>query len=171
MITPYRLGFVCGIAISVLCTLFLIKWAKKGSLGKCRYDERQKLIRGEGYKYGFFTVLICDLLYSLFYEEIQTFLKTEHIMFLTILIGIAVYASYCIWNDGYYAMNENPRRIMVVFAVIGSMNILLFIRNAIINRKNLLDGGFINLCCGIVSFLLIFVTFLKSFHSQKENGE
>lgn len=166
------LGFGCGILVGLLLVYFLLKWTKKDGTRKCKYDERQELIRGRGFKYGFFTMIICNFLYA----SVDVIMDRRMIdsyagMFICILVGMLVHISYCIWNGGYFALNENPKKVLIAFIAIALLNFGIFAMNLAhgeVMQNGMLTFRVANLFCGIM-FLAIFAILLaKKMHDKGE---
>ena len=51
-------GSLVGFVIGIVLVLIVSKFANKNRKVKTEYDERQKVLRGEGYKYGFYAMAI-----------------------------------------------------------------------------------------------------------------
>ena len=47
------LGILCGLLIGGIVVVIILKLTKEDGSVKCKYDERQQLVRGIGFKYGF----------------------------------------------------------------------------------------------------------------------
>ena len=58
------LGILTGILGGLLITVILLKITKTDGSSRCEFDERQIAARGQAYKYGFFTFLVCDAVYA-----------------------------------------------------------------------------------------------------------
>lgn len=104
----YGLGFVFGVIVfsAIILIPMLIGLTKDRKL-KRKYDERQEAIRGRGFKGAFYTVIILNTLYSFAlvgFEKVP--IEPSAMMVLIVIFGVAVYAWYCILNDGYFALNE-----------------------------------------------------------------
>ena len=159
------IGIGCGIVVGLLVTfILLIVMRTDGSL-KAKYDERQELVRGRGFKYGFFTMMIYYAIYGYLgvaFEEIPI----DHMVgcMLGILIGVMVHACYCIWNEGYFALNENRKRVLIIFAVVAIVNFLIAGRN-MVHGEMVQDGVLtiqsLNLFCGVLLIVIAVVLFLK----------
>lgn len=152
-----------AIAAGIVLTALMLAFTKKGDSTKNQFDERQEIVRGKGFKLGFFTILISNLLFIVMKSlDVVLFSEMEVAMFISIIAGAAVYVCYCIWNDGYFALNENKKSLMIVFCLMGVSNLLLGVGN-IISGDAVVDGAFtfrsINLFCAIL-FMIIFVTLL-----------
>lgn len=156
-------GVYAGVIIGIICVVFLLALTKNGDSAKCKFDERQELVRGRGFKYGFFTLLICNfIVFLLEMSDVPVYAETEVIVVINCLIGISIYVIYCIWNEGYFALNENRKRLMVAFAVIGVANLLVSAVN--IAEGTMIENGkltfrSLNLCCGLL-LIVVFVTLL-----------
>lgn len=99
-----KVAFIIGLAIGLLVVVILVAVTKNGNETKNQFDERQELVRGKGFKYGFFTMMIANVaLLSLYVLIISWFSNMEVAMIASIVVGVSVFASYCIWNDGYFA--------------------------------------------------------------------
>lgn len=171
----YRMGVIIGLLISivffgVLIFVFLKTTKTDGSM-KCKYDERQQLVRGRGFKYAFFTMVIYNFILGfLAFMEIQYGdMGTE--MINGILAGCVVYVVYCVWNDGYFSMNENMPRILVVLGLIGLMNIILGILSIL--QGKIMENGILtirstNLSCGLMILVLFIVVAIKHVRSKNE---
>lgn len=184
----YLLGFICGI----LCGLVLIRFMAwlVSKLGgriqtRCRkdsYDERQLLARGQAYKTAFFTLLFYTLAVSLLDDifGISIFMSFCGI-WIGIALSIMVFAVTCILKDAYMSLYENARGIIMVFSIVGILNIAVGIRT-ILERRPLLENGAVsvewtNLVVGIL-FLVILIVFCgkviynkKQFEEEAEDEE
>lgn len=103
--------------------------------------------------------------------EVALFAEAEVPLFLSIVAGVAVFACYCIWNDGYFSLNENRRSLMIVFAVVGIVNIVLGILH--IQRGEFLVNGrltfnSLNFFCGILAIIIFVALFLKKLKDDRE---
>jgi len=168
----YKYGFVIGIVVAVLLMGVLIAVLRKGVCGNNQYDERQELIRGRAFKYGFFTMMFSNVIF-LFLKmlEIKLFQNGEVLLVLSILLGVMIFASYCIWNDAYFALNDNRKSLMIMLALIGIFNTILGVQNVI--EGNLIEGGSLawrgsNLYCGLMLIEIFVVMFLKHLKDKKE---
>lgn len=170
----YVLGVLCGILVGGIIGIFVRKWTKKDGALKCKFDERQRFVRYKGFQYAFWTLAICNVIYALidiWWEG--KIIDTPMAMFLAIIVSIVLYACYCIWNEGYFALNENRKRVLIAFALIALLNFLVFARAA---RKDgliengVLAGHFINLICGLM-FLIIFAVMLIKWTKDKREAE
>lgn len=174
MSTEYLLGVICGVVIGLILIVLLLRWTKKDGAAKCRYDERQELVRGRGFKYAFFTLITCNGVY-VFADSLpeERMIDSAVGVGVCIIISCVVYACYCIWNEGYFALNENPKRVLVAFILIALLNFGVFARTAItsgIMENGALSASCLNLVCGIM-FLVIFAVLLLKYLQNKREAE
>lgn len=158
-----KCGILCGILLGLLIIYIFLIMTKKDDSIRCNYDERQQEVRGKGFRNGFFTMLGYNIFIALLQMlEIPIPAGIEIIMFTGGLLGICVYAVYCIWNDAYFALNERKNTILILFAVIAVINFGVGIMNIIIGtmfQYGKITFRGLNLLCGLV-FIVIFLTLL-----------
>lgn len=170
----YILGFLVGvIAVVVFCVLFYKLGTQKGE--KKRYDERQQIIRGIGYKYAFFSMMFYFAVMSMITEFVnKTFITISAASIIGICFGVAVYAVYCIMNGGYFAVNEKQRRVMILFGIIAALNVissLEMIHDKEVVKDGVLTGRCANLACTIL-FVVVFIAIaIKSIIDKKEDEQ
>lgn len=168
-----KCGILCGILLGLLIIYIFLVVTKKGDSTKTIYDERQQSVRGKGFKNGFFTMLGYDgLIAILSLLEIPIPADIEVVVITGALVGIGMYAVYCIWNDGYFALNEKRNSILVFFGIVGLMNIALaiihIISDHLLQNGNLTFRG-LNLLCGILVIVIFFTLLIKKIRDGKED--
>lgn len=172
MNSGYMLGVLCGGLVGVILVVVLLRLTKKDGSIKCKYDERQQAVRGRGFKYGFFTLMFYDLVYAWIDEILgRRYFENSVGMIVGIFLGVLVYVSYCIWHEGYFSLNENPKKVLIVFAVIAIMNFAVFAVQ--LNRGNVIENGIltfrcVNLLCGIMFLIVFGVLLIKAICNKKE---
>lgn len=165
-------GVLIGVAIGVLVVIIVLTATKKNDTLRSQFDERQELVRGKGFKYGFFTMMSCNgiaAILTLFPNSVP--MDTPCMIALSLFAGIVVFACYCIWNDGYFSLNENRKSIMIFLVFVGILNLVIGIRN-VLSGDAIQDGRLtfegLNLMCGAV-FIIIFAVFVaKAIRDRKE---
>ena len=168
----FKVAFVIGLAVGLLVVAICVAATKKGDDIKNQFDERQELVRGKGFKYGFFTMMISNAaLLVLKILEIPLFSNMEVALTASIVIGVSVFASYCIWNDGYFALNENRKSLLVLFGFIGLLNLVIGIGN-IFAGVVIENGAFTfrstNLFCSMMFIVVFIMLLLKQIKDGKE---
>ena len=169
------LGVCCGIVVGLIFVILILKLTKTDGSIKCKYDERQMAIRGRGYMYGFFTFMAGNAVYILAdIGGVEFPCELSVGLMLVLLLAIFVMATYCIWNEAYFSLNENRKRLMIAFGIIACVNIALGVMylagdEMIVQGK--LTFRVINLFCGIMMLLLIFVLAAKDWATAKGQEE
>ena len=172
----YYLGFLLGVLlaaiIGVVFIVVMLKYTKTDHSVKCKYDERQQLVRGVGFKYGFFMLLFYNVAASFLVSvERKQHIEYAALMMAGIFVGVFIYAAYCIWNEGYFSLNENPRRVVAVFIFVGILNFGVGIRSylqGLLIEDGILTVHCINILCGILVVMLLLVMAAKHICKGKE---
>ena len=138
MNNTYLLGLFFGIVTAIIA--YLIVWMFFGGkhIKGNEFDERQYLVRGKAYRYGFFGIIFALLPLMIAFEwNVRLPVTPGFAMFLAMLIGIDVYAVYSIMNDAYFGIDANKTKLTVFFAIIILVNALC----GWINLKDVLSQG------------------------------
>ena len=161
-------GFICGLFLA----LVFLAWTKKGDSAECKYDERQLLARGEAFRGGFFTLLIMMAVVMIFeIAKVDLPIDNTALMGICAFSGMSVFIGISIWKHAYYALNENSKNIVIIFALIGTANIGIAIDN-ILSNKVVVDGviqgyGCLNMMCGLLFVVVAVVTGLRAYEDKK----
>ncbi len=164
---------IIGVLVGLLLVVVILAVTKTDDSLKSNFDERQEMVRGKGFKYGFFTVLIFNGVFCILnLFEVSWFAELEVAMFLSAIMGIIVFACYCILKDGYFSLNENRKKLLVCFAGIGIFNMVLGIAN-FLQGYGFANGRFtyrsINLFVGIMSLIVFGTILCKQMKDGKED--
>lgn len=79
------------IALLIIFFILTLKQSKKSN-----YDERQELIRGRGYKYGFLTILSLDAIFLILNGQVKV--SSLLMIMIPLFAGVWVFSMYTIWN-------------------------------------------------------------------------
>lgn len=160
----YFYGVVVGILIVVVIALVLRKYMDKGK-GKPQYDERQLLARGRAFMWAFWSLLgyvvllgIASMVVRAVQENISAFLM------IGVCLSCGVFGIYSVWNDAYVQVGRNPRRYMILTAVIGAMNIVAAFMMTVghISHGEVFPVSVIvNLMLGVLMLAMSLTLFLK----------
>ena len=160
------------IAVITGMVFVALKLMNKDGNATTKYDERQKRVRGEAYKYAFFSVIISNgilMLTNIFGTAIESF--GYNIFFIPIFVGIVVHISICIFKDAYIGLNTNITKFMIFMFLISLLNLGLAAR-AIVMNELIVDGKFqppfLNLMCGSIFIVLGFELLIKMLIDKKE---
>jgi len=161
MSTSYAAGLAFGIVTALIIFALVWKFSKKTMKGK--FDERQELVRGRGYKYASFTLLGLITL-DLLAEGLGAFatlpVTRELALFFIILTGVMVYALYCIKNDSYFGVGTDYRTyraVMWVIVVCNAVSAFSGLRSGAIVVGKLAFGPFSALLF-VLAFAIILIS-------------
>ena len=126
------LGFIIGLMVAAVLLVFIFKFANKDGKVRTEYDERQKAVRGKAYRYAFYTEIFAQVIIScIFMSNIELPIENYVLLFIGIILGCTVLATYCIWNDVYWGLNNNHKRFHIIFIAALILNILPVYFNSI----------------------------------------
>lgn len=167
-------GFIAGLMIAAIALVFIFRYANKDGKVRTEYDERQKALRGKAYKYAFYAEIFAQLvIMMIFMAGVEVPVEDYALVFSAILFGCIVLATYCIWNDVYWGLNNNHRRYLIVFAIATVLNILPLIGN--VRGGTLMENGKIGLpllnILVLIMMAVICVELLVKRAMDKDTGE
>ena len=97
------------------------------------YDERQVLARGRAFMWGFFTLMICLMVYGMLDMLIDRWCDTLTGCIICICAALLVFASICIKQDAFAGIGRNRKRNQTVLLV-------LTLANLFFGARNLMEG-------------------------------
>ena len=152
------MALIVGLFIGLVLVLVVVRFLNKDGKVKTKYDERQHLVRGRGYMYSFWTLVILMVI-KIFLDafEYEIPAKSSVVYFVMICIAIMVHTVYCIFNDGYFGINNTPRGYYIFFLIIGIFNLFIGVMNAKTGRMitdGKLDFPVANFVCGLMFVVL-----------------
>lgn len=165
-------GIVCGVIVGIILVVIVLKITKTNGKIKCEFDERQEAIRGKGFKYAFFTLLIYDAAYGLIDLCLtETYADTLLMLMIGIAVSVVVYAGYAIWHESYFALNESPKKFLVSFTVIAMVNLVLtgiYANEGWLVQNGRLTFYWANLVAGLMFFAIMIILGVKLLVVKKE---
>ena len=123
----YSWGFFLGL-VSVLIivgvTVLVVKYLLKAS--PIKYDERQQLSRGVGYKYALIAYVIYSFINMLYDTSSENSWADPGMQFIVgLLIAITVLVSVWIAKDAWLSLHETPKRTIILIATMGLLNLFM----------------------------------------------
>ena len=111
-------GAVTGIVILIII-IALIGLMKKKERDAVRFDERELMLRTEGYRRSFFVTIIAGAL-ALFVVELKLIpaASATLAMFIALMAGIVTFAVYCIVKDVFSPAREKGLYDLVLCVII-----------------------------------------------------
>lgn len=142
-------GMAVGIVVGLILAVVLVMVGNNNRKIKTEYDERQLRIRGDAYRYAFYTAVIWEaVLLVLAVGEFELPVPAYVLHFAGVIAGITVLTSFCIWKDAYWGLNNNRRRYGIILVAAGLLNAVpLYGRLA--DRESG-DFPYVNLLCCVM---------------------
>ncbi len=169
----YGLGVLAGLVLGILIIVVLLIFTKKNHSLRGKYDERQLIAQGKGYKYAFFTMLIY---FSglVVLDLTETFAVNAILLLPGVLLGVIVYVNYAIFSDAYFALNEAANRCFVIFIIAAAMNLLSGIIQIVddIKLNNPIDEvNLYSIFVGVTVLEVLIVLVIKKVIDRKADRE
>ena len=159
-------GFAVAFLIVVVCKRLFVKKNEKRE-----YDERQKLAIAKGYKFGYFTLVgYCMLagLVDVITGVVWCSLYTNALI--GILLSVGVFGVICIRNDAYLPLRQSPKRYILMFVVLGGINLAIGIAQLLHTGSFVTDGMLTNNVVNpLVGVLLLILAAALGFKTLREN--
>ena len=167
------IGVTAGIIVGLVIAVFIIRYVNRDKKLSTEYDEMQRQIRGEGYKYAFYTVLILEAVLCVLTMGMVLPAEPYVVHFFAIFVGITIQASYCIWKGAYVGQNTNLQRYIILMAVVSVFNLFSAFM-AWRSGELWADGKFqapaVNLLCGLMFAVLGIVGLVKKVSDREEEA-
>ena len=168
-----QFGFILGFAVVLALGIGAIASSNYNNdkKVKTKYDERQRIARGKSFTYGFYAMMIANLLFMFAHLFGLADFLGSYGYFTAIIIGILVEMTYAIFKDAYMGLNTNPRKYMIFMACISGINIIstvIGIANSEMIQDGVLQTPYLNLLCSILFTVLVADLGIKHLLDKKE---
>jgi tellurite resistance protein TehA-like permease len=169
----YKLGFAAGFLAVIITALILRKVLHRQPTV---YDERQKMIRGIAYSYGFFGMMVAIVLY-IFLAGIGVSGAVEPTlaMFIVMITGVMTYAVYSIVHGAYFGINNNRKRWIILDVAVVVINAgcaaLEYMDGGMIRNGVLTLSGNANLICAAAFAAVLAALIVKERRERMENDD
>ena len=170
----HSVGYLFGLVVGVLVGVGIIALLFKLKVMDLTFDERQERARGQAYKYGFWTLLSCLLLYGFSDQIFGRWCDVLVGAMLCIAAALLVFASVCIVKDAYLSLKEKPRAIMTLLTVISALNLAIGVINwksGQVVKDGVLTFAAVNGICGIMMLAILGVYLVNYLLAKREAGE
>ena len=168
-------GFAAGLLIGLIIVVIIFKLANTNHKASTQYDERQQVIRGKGYMYGFYAMMIFEVAMMLLdMSELAVPVEPFILHFGAILVGILVLVSYTIWCGAYWGLNNNRRTYAIVMVIVGLVNaipVISSIREGTFMKAGESSAPVINLLVLIMLVCVGVVTLIRHILDTRAEGE
>ena len=97
---------------------------------KEEYDERQLAVRGRGYAYAYFTVMILSILHVFTKDTLSLPVSNDLISVIILFISGIVLNTYIVFNDAYGSYKRNNyKKHLITYIIIFLLNAYYLIRS------------------------------------------
>ena len=170
----YNFGILAAVLVGALVGLGIIALLFRLKIMDLTFDERQERARGQAYKYGFWTLMTCLLLYG--FSDMVLGRWCDVIVGVMLCAGVALvmFASVCIVKDAYLSLKEKPRAIMTLLTVISALNLAIGVINwksGQVVKDGVLTFAAVNGICGIMMLAILGVYLVNYLLAKREAGE
>ena len=170
----YNFGILAAVLVGALVGLGIIALLFRLKIMDLTFDERQERARGQAYKYGFWTLITCLLLYGFSDMILGRWCDVIAGVMLCVAVAMVMFASVCIVQDAYLSLKEKPRTIMILLTVVGSLNLAIGImnwKNGRVVQDGILTFGAANGICGIMVLVILAVYVVNHLLAKREDAE
>ena len=170
----YNFGLLVGVLVGALVGVGIIALLFKLKVMALTFDERQERARGQAYKYGFWTLITCLLLYGFSDMILGRWCDVITGVMLCVAAAMMVFASVCIVKDAYLSLKEKPRAIMTLLTVISALNLAIGVINwksGQVVKDGVLTFAAVNGICGIMMLAILGVYLVNYLLAKREAGE
>lgn len=169
----YKAGVVAGVLFGVALFFVLVTLSKRRNAGTSEFDERQNITKGIAARKGFATMVALLFVLILFeLLEISIPIEKPVLYFLVVLSGALVVVCYNIWNDAYFALNENKTFIICLLILMAAINGVIGFMN-LIGGSLVVDGVLtsdsLNLIVSV--FMLVILAVIAVKHLRERQGD
>ena len=170
----HSLGYIFGLLAGVLVGVGIVALLFKLKVMDLTFDERQERARGQAYKYGFWTLLTCLLLYGFSDMVLGRWCDVITGVMLCVAVAMVVFASVCIVKDAYLSLKEKPRQVMTLLTVISILNLGIGFMNwkhGQVVKDGVLTYGAVNGICGLMLLVILVIYIVNYLLAKREDGE
>ena len=170
----HSVGYLFGLVVGVLVGVGIIALLFKLKVMDLTFDERQERARGQAYKYGFWTLLSCLLLYGFSDQIFGRWCDVLVGAMLCIAAALLVFASVCIVKDAYLSLKEKPRAVMTLLTVVSILNLGIGIMNwkhGRVVEDGVLTFASVNGISGLMTLVILVVYLVNYLLAKREDGE
>ena len=117
-----RTEFMLGVLVAVVI-LFAIRITRRKAGKEGHFDEMQLRLRARGYGIAYLVTVIGLLLLTfLFQSEAFSVIEPAFGVFLVLMISIATFAVYCVWNEAFFHVGQRTNYYMILCLIVVLLN-------------------------------------------------
>ena len=170
----YNFGLLAGVLVGALVGVGIVALLFKLKVMDLTFDERQERARGQAYKYGFWTLMTCLLLYGFSDMVLGRWCDVITGVMLCAAAALIVFGSVCIVKDAYLSLKEKPRTIMTLLIVVALLNLAIGAmnwKNGRVFRDGILTYSAANGICGAMVLVILVVYIANYLLAKREEAE
>ena len=170
----YNFGMLAAVLAGALVGVGIVALLFRLKIMDLTFDERQERARGQAYKYGFWTLMGCLLLYGFSDMVLGRWCDVITGVMLCVAAAMMVFASVCIVKDAYLSLKEKPRQVMTLLTVISILNLGIGFMNwkhGQVVKDGVLTFAAVNGICGIMMLAILDVYLVNYLLARREDGE
>ena len=170
----YHAGVALGILLGVLAGIALVALLVKKKVLDMHFDERQELARGKAFQYGFFTLLAAAYAYGISDVVLGRWCDVLTGVSICIALSVCVFAVACILKDAYLRLQERPRAVMTLFALLSAVNLGLgglYAASGDLMQDGVLTFRAVNPIFGAATLVILVVYIVNYLLRDREEAE
>ena len=170
----YNFGMLVAVLVGALVGVGIVALLFKLKVMDLTFDERQERARGQAYKYGFWTLVVCLFLYGFSDQIFGRWCDVLTGAMLCIGAALMVFASVCIVKDAYLSLKEKPRSVMTLLVVVSALNLAIGAmnwKNGRVVENGVLTYGAVNGICGVITLTILVVYVVNYLLAKREEAE
>lgn len=151
---------VFGLIVIALCLLIL--FIRRSKQKDSEYDERQRIGRGQAYKWAFFMLLAYSLVWSCLEASGLRWLEPGVGQMIGIFAAVTVFALVAICHDALVGLQTKEKSALLLWCLIIVVQLFCFVADCVegsVLRNGLLTHSVVSLM-NAVCFLLILIVYL-----------
>lgn len=155
--------------IFIVIFLLIIFLMLKGQPSKVKYDERQTIIRNQGFKYAFGTIAIIDLLLFFLTDYLNLKIKPVFLLMVPLLTGLIIFSIYTVAKGVSHGFNEKKNKSAAIITLTLGIIELIFAIIGIVGNPNNWQNSVVNILVGLALAIPGFTDLLQLRNDKKAN--
>lgn len=154
------------------CILILIPLVRiilyKGKDDFGGYDERQEIVRGKGFKFGFLTLIFLETVILLGKEMMEDIpMEFRLVMMACVMTGCLVTILYWIWKDAYWELQQKPLPFVLLMVFVIVLQVVGILMNPVIADGIVIWDGGIFVLSGLFFSIILMNVIVKILLDKK----
>lgn len=158
------------VILAAACAVFLFSIRKSPKMSASetgistrKYDERQIMNQGTGFKLGFITAVICMTVYLFTGPYWATCLHLGQYASIALILTVSllVFVVYCIFSDAYFTVDDSYYKSLLLIAVISGNFLLSGLRSDSFDTNGIWDFNIIPFIFAIAGGILFIALIAK----------